>query len=431
MVTSAAQSLSLRALLQAAIDRTGLVSSAPGLAGLSGAAKALAVAAAARQQPALIVVPSDRDLDVVIQDLRFFLSALEGWSEAEAERQVLPFPSQEVDPYRGLAPHFEVASARARALHGLASGAVRVVVASATALLPRMSPVDRIRSSAIELRTGQDVEPMLLTELLVDAGYSREDPVDEHGEFCVRGGVVDFFPAGDTHPYRLEFVGDTIESIRRYDPASQRSVETVDLCTVFPLREAFPGAGATNEDEKLDRSASIVDYLVNPRRIKVFVSEWDDVKRHIVERQESIESSYADAVKRGERVVAEPATLIASWDILEPVLSKATHLEQLEIGGDGRRASAGARRWRERRDASSTPTDLCCAAIWSKPPRRARTARRARHARARCTSRVSRCVSSTDAFPTGSTSCAARATSTRPCCSSPPPADAPSGRSSC
>ena len=255
---------------------------------------------------------------------------------------MLPFPSQEVDPYRGLAPHFEVASARARALHGLASGLVRVVVASATALLPRMSPVDRIRSSAIELRTGQDVEPMLLSELLVDAGYSREDPVDEHGEFCVRGGVVDFFPAGDTHPYRLEFVGDTIESIRRYDPASQRSVETVDLCTVFPLREAFPGAGATNEDEKLDRSASIVDYLVNPRRIKVFVSEWDDVKRHIVERQESIESSYADAVKRGERVVAEPATLIASWDILEPVLSKATHLEQLEIGGDGDGADTAA-----------------------------------------------------------------------------------------
>ncbi len=201
---------------------------------------------------------------------------------------------------------------------------------------------------------------MLLTELLVDAGYSREDPVDEHGEFCVRGGVVDFFPAGDTHPYRLEFVGDTIESIRRYDPASQRSVETVDLCTVFPLREAFPGAGATNEDEKLDRSASIVDYLVNPRRIKVFVSEWDDVKRHIVERQESIESSYADAVKRGERVVAEPAALIASWDILEPVLSKATHLEQLEIGGDdgpdrltaARSPRAGAERRRRRRGGS-------------------------------------------------------------------------------
>lgn len=335
MVTSAAQSLSLRALLQAAIDRTGLVSAAAGLAGLSGAAKALAVAAAARQQPALIVVPTDRDLDVVIQDLRFFLSALEGWSEAEAERQVLPFPSQEVDPYRGLAPHFEVASARARALHGLASGGAKVVVASATALLPRMSPVDRVRSSAIELRTGQDVEPMLLSELLVDAGYSREDPVDEHGEFCVRGGVVDFFSAGDTHPYRLEFVGDTIESIRRYDPASQRSVETVDLCTIFPLREAFPGAGATNEDEKLDRSATIVDYLVNPRRIKVFVSEWDDVKRHLVERQASIESSYADAVKRGEGArIQEPSALIASWDILEPVLSKATHLEQLEIGGD-------------------------------------------------------------------------------------------------
>ena len=283
----------------------------------------MAVAAAARQQPALIVVPSDRDLDVVIQDLRFFLSALEGWSEAEAERQVLPFPSQEVDPYRGLAPHFEVASARARALHGLASGAVRVVVASAAALHAAHEPgrpdsQQRASSCARDRTSSRCSSPSCWS---TPATRARTRSTSTASSACAAAWSTSSPPATRI-PYRLEFVGDTIESIRRYDPASQRSVETVDLCTVFPLREAFPGAGATNEDEKLDRSASIVDYLVNPRRIKVFVSEWDDVKRHIVERQESIESSYADAVKRGERVVAEPAALIASWDILEPVLSE-------------------------------------------------------------------------------------------------------------
>jgi transcription-repair coupling factor (superfamily II helicase) len=334
VVTSAAQSLSLRSLLQVAIDQAGLVSPAPSVAGLSGAAKALAVAAAARQQPVLIVVPSDRDLDTVLQDLRFFLSALEGWSESEAERQVLPFPSQEVDPYRGLAPHFEVASARARALYGLASATARAVVASAGALMPRLSPADRLRGAAIELRTGEETEPTLLAELLVDAGYSREDPVDEHGEFAMRGGVIDFFPAGETHPYRIEFLGDTIESIRRFDPATQRSVETVDRATVFPLREQFALRSAAVEEERPDRSASILDYLVTPRRVRVFVSEWDDVQRQIVDRHASIEASYGDALKRSDRV-EPPSALIVSWDELESALAGATRLDELALGDTG------------------------------------------------------------------------------------------------
>ena len=69
-----------------------------------------------------LVVPTDADVEQMAGDARFFLSALKGLSDAEAAEQVRPFPSQEVDPYRGLAPHLEVASARARALHGLISG---------------------------------------------------------------------------------------------------------------------------------------------------------------------------------------------------------------------------------------------------------------------------------------------------------------------
>ena len=83
----------------------------------------------------------------MVGDVRFFLSSLEGLSRSDAENVVLPFPSQEVDPYRGLAPHLEVASARARALHALATGSAKVVVASARALLPRVSDPDRIRDA--------------------------------------------------------------------------------------------------------------------------------------------------------------------------------------------------------------------------------------------------------------------------------------------
>ena len=194
-------------------------------------------AAACATRPVVLVVATDRDVEETVADARFFLAAMEGLSSTETERVVLPFPSQEVDPYRGLLPHFDVASARARALHALAAGHARLVVASAAALLPTLSPPERFAEMSVELALGHDIAPPDLRALLARAGFVPEDPVDEHGEYCVRGGVVDFFPAGDAYPVRLEFIGDTIESIRRFDPATQRSVATLDRVAVIPLRE--------------------------------------------------------------------------------------------------------------------------------------------------------------------------------------------------
>ena len=152
---------------------------------------------------------------------------------------ILPFPSHEVDPYRGLAPHVGVTSARARALHGIGAGTARVVVASAAALMPRISAPRRLLGAALDLKPGQEIAPTDLAELLIDAGFTREDPADEHGEFAVRGGIVDIFPAGEAQPVRLEFVGDTIESMRRYDPATQRSVESIDQVSIVPLQDVL------------------------------------------------------------------------------------------------------------------------------------------------------------------------------------------------
>ena len=109
------------------------------------------------------------------------------------------------------------------------------MIASAAALLPRVSGAARLLRASVDLKPGQDVPPVDLAELLVDAGFSREDPADEHGEFAVRGGIVDIFPAGEAPPVRLEFVGDTIESLRQYDPATQRSIETLDQVAIVPL----------------------------------------------------------------------------------------------------------------------------------------------------------------------------------------------------
>jgi transcription-repair coupling factor (superfamily II helicase) len=152
---------------------------------------------------------------------------------------VLPLPSLQVDPYRGMTPHFRVSAARARALHGAATGTARLIVASAAALLPRVSRPERLLSASLDIRSGTEIDPQRLADLLVDAGFTREDPVDEHGSFAIRGGIVDLFPAGDAEPVRIEFVGDMVESLRRFDPATQRSTSVTDQLLIVPVRERF------------------------------------------------------------------------------------------------------------------------------------------------------------------------------------------------
>jgi transcription-repair coupling factor (superfamily II helicase) len=325
VTTYTSSSLTLRAALKTAASRLGLGVPGRKVSGLTAPATAMFVAASAARERTVLVVPTDSDVERMTADTRFFLAALEGRTDVEVERLVLPFPSHEVDPYRGLAPHFDIASARARALHALAADQARLVIASAAALLPKLSAPSRLARTAITLAPGQEISPIDLADLLFAAGYTRQDPVDESGEFCVRGGVVDFYPAGAAEPIRLEFVGDTIESIRTYDPSTQRSTGTLDQIGVIPLQELL------DEGEAPDRSARFVDYLAVGGRPVVFVFEPDEVRTQIAKVAEQLAASYEEALEKGNRV-QEPRELIDDADSLQPWLASATSLETLDVG---------------------------------------------------------------------------------------------------
>jgi transcription-repair coupling factor (superfamily II helicase) len=329
VTTYTSSSLTLRAILKTATGRLGLGVPGGRVTGLTPPAKAMFAAAAAARGPAVLVVPSDSDLETFVADARFFLAALEGLTDADVERAILPFPSHEVDPYRGLAPHFDIASARARALHALGAGTARLVVASAAALLPRVSAPERIGGVALTLRPGTDIPPTDLADVLAAAGFTRQDPVDESGEFCVRGGVVDFYPAGAAQPVRLEFVGDTIESIRSYDPATQRSTASLDRAAIVPLQELIPDGSETDPD----RSAAFVDYLRAHGTPAILLSEPDEIHRHGERVAEQIRHSYQEALAKGLRALP-PGDLIVEWDTVASWLAGGTALETLEIGGE-------------------------------------------------------------------------------------------------
>ncbi len=325
MNSSTSTSLTLRALLKTAAGRLGFGVPGQSVSGLTAAAKGFFAAAAVARERVLVIVPTDADVEQVTSDARFFIAALEGLSDADVAHLVVPFPSHEIDPYRGLSPHFDIASARARALHALSVGTARLVVASAAALLPRLSPPARLAAAGLTLRSGDEISPVDLGDRLAAAGYTRQDPTDEPGEFSVRGGVVDFYPAGARQPIRLEFIGDNIESLRTYDPGTQRSIDAVDQAHIEPLQELLFGDG-----EELDRSATITDYLAAARPL-VFVSEPDEVKATFVKQREQIDASYAEAVRKQNRA-PEPTSIVIEWDAVAPVLEHATGIETLALG---------------------------------------------------------------------------------------------------
>ena len=332
---SSAPSLALRSLLTGVIRETGLQSPTRRLSGASAPVRALAIAAASKRSSdgtVLVVLPTDAEIDNAVGDICFFLGVLEGSADAVVSQQVLPFPSTQVDPYRGFQPHLKVASARARVLHALAGGSARVVVASAPALLTKLPDPATVLLSSCEIKPGVDLDPHELAKTLVMGGYEPADPVDAHGEFARRGGIFDVFPAGEELPIRIEFVGDTVESVRRFDPGTQRSVETLDRFGIVPVREAQP---------ELSRGlaplhANLFQFL-RTRDAQIWLSEPTDVENHVKAAWEQIATSYADAVERhrGGPQPRLPNELLLSWQDLQGELENATTVEELAIGDDG------------------------------------------------------------------------------------------------
>lgn len=336
-------SLAFRSLLKSAATRAGLTRSTPRLAGLGPGAMAFHASALAQEGPVVLVVPTDPDVEQMVGDARFFLSAMKGLSDGQAQQAVLPFPSQEVDPYRGLALHLEVASARARALTALATGTAQLIIASARALPPKLSDPTRLAAASLILQPGLEIAPRDLGEYLAIGGFTPEDPVDQHGEFYVRGGVVDFYPTSEAQPIRLEFIGDIIESIRSYDAATQRSLQSLGAVTLAPQRELLPrhglkpvpsndtpghdkDAGASDEN---DRSATFINYA---RRCgaTLLVYELDDVASRGRGLEEQWRASAADAATRSAS--APPYEHFAlAWDDLEAWLERGRRITQLSL----------------------------------------------------------------------------------------------------
>lgn len=220
------------------------VISVGGLPPMAGRALALALLGRETGKRLAIVAQANRDLEAWERDLCFWDSLLRNEKTSSA---VLTLPATESDPYAGASPHAETLEQRAFALWRLASGAAnenRFVVASIRALAKRTATPEELLRLGARLKRDEDYPPELLLEQLIASGYKREDPVSAIGEFSLRGGILDVWSPGAQLPARIEFFGDTVDSIRQFDPETQLSVRQLKETEITPMREL----AATGED---------------------------------------------------------------------------------------------------------------------------------------------------------------------------------------
>ena len=202
---------------------------------VAGSARALAVAALQRDsgKTFAVVAQSTRDLEPWERDLHFWCAALTGDESSE----LLVLPASETDPYAGVSPHAQTLERRALALWQLQQRAPSLVLLTARALARKTVSPAAIAKAGVVLRRDEDHSPEELVEKLMATGYMREDPVGAVGEFSMRGGIVDVWPPGREAPVRLEFFGDTIDSLREFDPENQLSTGQLQVVEVPPMQE--------------------------------------------------------------------------------------------------------------------------------------------------------------------------------------------------
>jgi transcription-repair coupling factor (superfamily II helicase) len=217
------------------------VISVSGLA--AGPARALALAALQREagKPFAVLTQANRDLEAWERDVRFWYCAVRG--QSECAETVLLLPASESDPYAGASPHAETLEQRALTLWRLALGQSDFVLLTARALARRTVPPERVVQAGAILRRDEEHAPEELLEKLVASGYVREDPVGAVGEFSMRGGILDVWSPGRARPVRVEFFGDTVDSIREFDPETQLSITQLKEVELAPMRELAVAAG--------------------------------------------------------------------------------------------------------------------------------------------------------------------------------------------
>ena len=205
------------------------------VSGLTSTARSLYIPLMARaaRQPVIVVVADNKAAEALEPMLRAGCEL----TGAVDPAQVVRLPAHDVLPFENLSPHPDVQEQRASALWKLATGAVSILIAPVEAAALKLFDRNYYAGLAVTLKRGEEVDVEVLTEHLAAVGYTRMDLVEMPGQFTRRGGILDVYSPEADRPVRIEFFGDEIETIRKFDPETQRSQSGLDETQLLPLTE--------------------------------------------------------------------------------------------------------------------------------------------------------------------------------------------------
>ncbi|MDO8461567.1 MAG: transcription-repair coupling factor [Deltaproteobacteria bacterium] len=276
-----------------------------GLAG-SGTGYLLSKIVQATKKPILFLTATEKTASFVHNDLLFFI----GLGETE---RVCPFPARDTLPYFDVAPHPDLMARRRQTLQALLQKKEKLVlIASVPAVSPYIPDRDRLAAQMLPLQKGEEIPRDLLVENLIDWGYERETLVTRRGSFAVRGGVIDFFNPLDEEPIRLEFFGDTVESIRFFDPATQKSKGFLPKILIVPPKEGPPS------------SQSFFDLL--PAETLLILDDPSEIQHHLKETWEDLERAYA--ISKEKKGILPPSRISL---IPQELLAKISRSPRIEL----------------------------------------------------------------------------------------------------
>ena len=178
----------------------------------------------------VVITPSTAAAAEFERELAFFL---------EDSTPILTLPDWETLPYDNFSPHQDIVSERLATFHQLPKTASGVLIAPISTLMQRTPPTYYIEGSSFDLTLGQSLVVDTFVKNLMLNGYRAVETVYEHGEYAVRGALLDVFPMGSSLPYRIDLFDNDIETLRTFDPETQRTIAKVDRIRLLPARE-FP-----------------------------------------------------------------------------------------------------------------------------------------------------------------------------------------------
>ncbi|TVZ39179.1 transcription-repair coupling factor (superfamily II helicase) [Alteromonadaceae bacterium 2753L.S.0a.02] len=335
------------------------------LMGTSGSALAIASAARKFSGNCLVITPDMASAETFKRDINAFLKGDSGGEK------VYLFNDWETLPYDSFSPHQDIISERMRCLYRMHATDNCIIVVASSTLMQCLPPAEFILSRSLVLRLHDTLERESFRQKLIDSGYTHVDNVFQHGEFAVRGALIDVYPMGSRAAYRIELFDDCVDSLREFDPETQRTITQVESIELLPGKEfpldkagisAFKGrwheafdvdhtACPVYQDISsglspagieyylplfFEQTATLVDYLPsNPENTLLFVHE--QVPKAIETMWRDIEARYESRCGDRERPILPPHRAFHPVDkiysALKPYPRVTLHLQAAAEGG--------------------------------------------------------------------------------------------------